>query len=52
MILEVGAEPVVSSLARVLVEALEVLLTLPGDLTGGERSTRALISTLASGAGL
>ena len=46
---EVGA--VVSSLVRVLVEALEVILSFPGDLTGGEGSTKALISTVAAAAG-
>lgn len=36
-----------SSLALLLVEVLEVVLTLPGDFAGGDRSTKELISTLA-----
>ena len=44
--LEVGAELMASSLALLLVEVLEVELTLPGDLAGGDGSTSELISTL------
>ena len=47
VILELGAEPVVSSLALDLVEAFEEVLALPGEVAGGVRSTKALISTLA-----
>ena len=52
--IEVGAEPVVSPLALALLdafEALEEVLAFPGDVAGGVRSTKALISTLAADAG-
>lgn len=54
MALEVRIECVVSSLLLLLVEAFEVfevLLAFPGDLDGGERPTKELISTLATAAG-
>lgn len=37
-----------SSLALLLVEVLEVELTLPGDFAGGDGSTKELISTLTA----
>ena len=50
--LEVLAELVVSPLVLLLVELLDFVLALPGDLTaGGERSTSELISTMAVAAG-
>lgn len=52
MTLDVRADNVVaSSLALLLVDVLDVELALPGDLTGGDRSTNELISTLAAVAG-
>lgn len=41
----------VSSLTLDRLEAFEEVLALPGDLAGGDRSTKALISTLAAVAG-
>ena len=49
--LDVRAEIVVSSLARLLVDAFDIVLALPGDLVGDVRSTKELISTLTTGAG-
>ena len=45
--LDVGAELMASSLPLLLVEVLEVALTLPGDFARGDGSTNELISTLA-----